>query len=116
MTAATSHSNSIARKRLQAAIVHIQASVGETLPHMQNEAALVVDDQGILCGIVTDGDVRRAFLKGASHNTPIAEIMTRRPVTVAADTPREIILRLMLTHQIRHIPVVDHTYRPVALE
>lgn len=45
----------------------------------------VVDARGALVGIVTDGDLRRAFGK-ASHGDPVSAIMTRAPKTVTPDT------------------------------
>lgn len=100
----------------RAAIVRHDATVEEAIAHMNNEAALVVDDDGRLCGLVTDGDLRRAFLAGARPESPVAEIMTRRPTTVRRGTPPQQILLQMLRLQVRHIPIVDDDNRPVGLE
>ena len=40
---------------------------------------------GRLVGIVTDGDLRRHIKAGRSLETPVAEVMTRRPRTIAPD-------------------------------
>ncbi len=104
------------QNRLEAALVSSSAPVQEALGHMNLEAALVVDEDGCLCGIVTDGDLRRAFLRGARMETPVSEIMTENPVTVFANTDRQVIRSIMLKRRIRHVPVVDEHYRPVALE
>ncbi|OVE77403.1 hypothetical protein BVX99_02670 [bacterium F16] len=92
------------------------ATIQETLSHMSNEAALVVDDDGQLVGIVTDGDLRRAFLKNANLLSPVSDYMTHNPFTVSENTARKVIHSMMLKRQIRHIPVVDSEYRPIALE
>lgn len=48
--------------------------------------AIVVDEAGQLAGIVTDGDLRRALTsKEKLLDTPISEIMTRKPVTIRED-------------------------------
>jgi len=43
---------------------------------------LVVDEEGCLLGIATDGDIRKGMLRGASLNTPVREIMNTAPITV----------------------------------
>ena len=42
---------------------------------------VVVDGDGRLAGTVTDGDVRRALLRGIALDQPVAETMHREPVT-----------------------------------
>lgn len=98
------------------AIVNHRVSIEEALVHMGNEAAIVVDDDNKLCGIVTDGDIRRGFLAGAGMQTPISEIMTISPIAAKEKMSREEILSVMLKKQIRHLPVVDLENHPIGLE
>ena len=42
-------------------------------------------DSGRLVGIVTDGDLRRCLKAGSSLDTPVADVMTRKPRTIAPD-------------------------------
>ena len=42
-------------------------------------------DSGKLVGIVTDGDLRRHLKAGFSLETPVADVMTRKPRTIAPD-------------------------------
>ena len=44
--------------------------------------AIVVDEQGRLAGVVTDGDIRSAILHDMSLETNVAAIMTRDPIAV----------------------------------
>ncbi len=44
-------------------------------------AALVVHDQRLI-GIVTNGDIRRAILRGSALSRPVVEIMNRNPVVL----------------------------------
>jgi arabinose-5-phosphate isomerase len=53
----------------------------------------VIDDQGALTGIITDGDLRRAFDHVLTARA--ADIMTRDPITVPVGTPVEEVLTLM---------------------
>ena len=43
------------------------------------QLAFIVDDAGILVGVVSDGDVRRGLLHGKDLNTPVREIMNVSP-------------------------------------
>ena len=67
----------------------------------------VVDDQGRLLGIFTDGDLRRVFDRGVDvHSTKIGDVMTRRCKTVNAKTLAAEALQLMEKHKINALPVV----------
>lgn len=80
------------------------------------EIVLVVDAQGRLAGTVTDGDIRRAILKGLDLSTPASAVMNRKPIAVEAHTPRAEALRIMRRFGIRHLPCLDACGRPVRLE
>ena len=46
-------------------------------------AVCIVDDNDDLCGIITDGDLRRQLQKGVDiYSMHVNEIMTRRPLTI----------------------------------
>ena len=71
--------------------------------------ALLVMNQGVLVGIVSERDyARKVILQNrSSHDTPVSEIMTSPAVTV---TPRDTVhhcMQLMTERRFRHLPVVD---------
>jgi arabinose-5-phosphate isomerase len=73
----------------------------------------VVDSQGRLSGIVTDGDLRRAVERGAGRLPPTAAaIMTVRPKTVGRDELAVTALELMERHSITQLFIVDDEGRP----
>ncbi len=72
----------------------------------------VVNAKKILVGILTDGDVRRAFLQGKHLDSPLHEVMQRAFTALHVDTPQDEILR-KLNDKIRHIPLVDDENIPV---
>lgn len=49
--------------------------------------ALVVDEKKRLLGVVTDGDVRRAILRGSPLDSLAEKIMTKDPISVKANLP-----------------------------
>jgi len=75
---------------------------------------LMVDDQGRLCGLFTDGDARRALLGGAALDAAAAVHMNRRFTAGRVGVGRQENLKL-LTEKIRHVPVLDEAGKPVEL-
>ncbi|KAA3636315.1 MAG: CBS domain-containing protein [Armatimonadetes bacterium] len=75
----------------------------------KNIGALVVIDDEVLTGILSERDyARKIILHGrSSRDTSVGEIMTPDPVTVTpADTVAEC-MELMTANRFRHLPVVD---------
>lgn len=68
--------------------------------------ALVIDSNVTLLGIVTDGDIRRAILRGIPLDSPISEIMNRAPITAASSATRAEIVRVMEQNQILVVPIL----------
>ena len=78
----------------------------------------VMDAEGRLIGIVTEGDINRV---SESHVTdvrdynlyhrvsdlPIGEIMTRNPITATPDMPIIEVAQRLLDHRIGGVPVVE---------
>ncbi|MFH1115231.1 MAG: nucleotidyltransferase family protein [Pseudomonadota bacterium] len=76
--------------------------------------ALVVDEDQHLLGTVTDGDLRRAVLKGFNLNGGVSGLlktpgiqMVDEPTTASVDTSESELLRIMREKSIRQIPIVD---------
>ena len=68
----------------------------------------VVDGDGRLRGIITDGDLRRLLEREAQPLDKLAsEVMTPRPTTVGPETLAAAALKLMEDRKITMIPVVD---------
>lgn len=70
---------------------------------------VIVDGEGRPAGIVTDRDVALRVLRKRldADATPVREIMNKPVVTVTADAPVAVALRLMRTHALRRLPVVE---------
>jgi len=57
--------------------------------------ALVVAPDESLLGILTDGDIRRGLLRGASLDDPVERIMVRDPVTLPSSlSPTELLAQV----------------------
>ncbi|KVE02604.1 MULTISPECIES: arabinose 5-phosphate isomerase KdsD [Burkholderia] len=68
----------------------------------------VVDADGKVAGIFTDGDLRRVLARDGDFRTlPITEVMTREPRTIAPDHLAVEAVELMERHRINQMLVVD---------
>ena len=77
--------------------------------------ALVIDSERRLIGTVSDGDVRRGFLRGLTLTSPVSDAMNRNPVVVGPDLDHAATMQLMREKVLRHIPIVDREGRVVAM-
>jgi arabinose-5-phosphate isomerase len=76
----------------------------------------VVDDEGCLAGVITDGDLRRNIERGLDHSA--AEFMTANPKTVPADALVGDAVSLFEQYRITALFVVEETdggQRPVGI-
>jgi arabinose-5-phosphate isomerase len=79
-------------------------------------AASVVNSEGKLCGIFTDGDLRRNLERHRSLlRKKVKEVMTKNPVVVKDDDLASEALKILETKRIDEVPVVDKNYRPVGM-
>lgn len=93
-----------------ALVVSPAASIREALESItknSRQAVVVVEPDGRLAGLVTDGDVRRALLRGLSLSDPITQAMNARPTVAPATTDRSEALARMRARGMRHLPLVD---------
>lgn len=76
----------------------------------------VVNEQGELVGIFTDGDVRRT-LDGSYdiQKTPIYQIMSKNPKTISSEILAAEALTLMEAHKITSLIVADQQQRPIGV-
>lgn len=79
-------------------------------------AILLVDDEGKLTGIFTDGDLRRLVLRDRSElDRPVADVMTKHPRTINCDALARDAVALVLEHRQDEVPIVDGDGKPVGL-
>ena len=94
----------------QIASVRPDASVYQAIEIMADKkvGALLVMEGAMLLGIISERDyARKVILKNrSSHDTPVGDIMTASPVSVAPEDTVHHCMQLMTEGRFRHLPVV----------
>jgi CBS domain-containing protein len=78
--------------------------------------SIVITDSSQKCiGIFTERDAIRVIASDISLNTPIEQVMTKNVTTIGKEASLEEARRLIISHGIRHLPVVDSKGKLVGL-
>ncbi len=100
--------------KTQKYIINQSASIIEALKRLNEVHSLsmtlfVVDDDGVMVGSLTDGDVRRALIKGTSPESEVREIM-HCEYKYISDVQDIKCLRKMRANGISLIPIIDSNH------
>jgi arabinose-5-phosphate isomerase len=89
----------------------------EANAELRHGCILLVNEQGQLSGLLTDGDLRRILKKfgTAALGRPVKEVMTKNPRVVKPQTLAGEAMAIFHQGRIDEIPVVDDDHRPVGL-
>lgn len=75
--------------------------------------AIITDTNGILTGVLTDGDIRRNLIKYKDvQGLKVIDAMTKSPKTVKADSYAASALHLMEKYSITALPITDENSIP----
>ncbi|WP_406600296.1 SIS domain-containing protein [Metabacillus sediminilitoris] len=100
-------------------VVHGNVSIKEALFLMTAQgmgATSVVDEHDLLVGILTDGDIRRAF--ALSDNVLLShvdDLCNRNPIVITSDMLAVDALKIMEERKINVLPVADSNNRPIGM-
>ena len=98
-------------------IVRVDTKLSDALLEMSVKGmgmTTVVDDNNILQGVFTDGDLRRAIDHSVDiHHTAIAEVMSHNCKTATAEMLAAETLRIMDECKISVLAVVDDKHQPI---
>lgn len=99
--------------------VSLTTSLKDSILEMTSKrlgATCVVDEKGKLCGIITDGDLRR-LLQGTTDVSTVTadQVMTRKPKTIVLGALAATALREMENFSITQLIIVDEEDRPVGM-
>jgi arabinose-5-phosphate isomerase len=99
--------------------VELNAGLQKIISEISNKrlgGTCVVDDSGILAGIITDGDMRRLWNQPVNMNTVTAkEIMNQNPKIINSGALAINAFKILDNNNIMQIVIVDEQKRPVGM-
>ncbi|MEP0766157.1 MAG: KpsF/GutQ family sugar-phosphate isomerase [Fimbriimonadia bacterium] len=81
-------------------------------------AACVLDDDGVMVGLIADGDIRRSLERGLEpKSTLVKDVMTRNPKHIVGDPLASEAFEIFRTLPVKigEMPVLDETGRPLGM-
>ncbi len=107
----------IMHKESQVPIVHRSATIKDALLEISRKGlgmTTVINDEGKLAGIFTDGDLRRILdLKLDIHTTAIEQVMTINCITAKAEMLAAEALNIMQQKKINGLIILNEQQKPV---
>lgn len=106
-------------KNIEKLLLKKDASIKKSMQAIDNgtfKIALIVDDNMHLLGTLTDGDIRRAILKGLTLESSISNIYHKNPIQGTTSSSKSELLKLAETHKILRIPIVNNDGKLIALD
>jgi dTDP-glucose pyrophosphorylase len=108
----------VTQRELQQACAPTDATlrdVATVIDRLASSMCMLTDDDGRLVGLLTDGDLRRALLRGATLEDAALPHATTTPQTVDAGSPRALVLDLLRALRLNAVPEIDEDGRVVGL-
>ncbi len=109
----------VMRKGERLALCSAAATVLDALQIMiaaKSGAVVLVDAEGMLAGIFTQGDFARAFQQHPNVGSlPVAGFMSRRPITIQEDRLAGHLLHLLEKHSVDEVIVTNAAGHPVGV-
>lgn len=91
-------------------VIKPDTSLGEAIIKINEsglKVAIALSSEGRLFGVLTDGNIRRAIIKGLDLQTPVKQIMNSQPTSTPVSTSREEMLAILRRTTFHHLPLVD---------
>jgi CBS domain-containing protein len=78
-------------------------------------SVVLIDDDKKCVGIFTERDAIRLVAKNIELDQPLGNVMTKNVITIQENSSINEVRKIVLTHKIRHLPVVNQEDRIVGL-
>ncbi len=109
---------SVSEKIWRTTVLSLNSNIKQVIAKLNDtglQIVLVLDEDNVLLGTVTDGDIRRGLLRGLALDDPIESVMRSTSLVVPPEMTRDIVLQFMHANRVRQLPVVDTNYKVVGL-
>ncbi len=107
-----------ASELLDSMTLHPSTSIAAAITELDKAgtgALVLCSEDRMLVGLLTDGDIRRAILRGVSLEAQCKSISSLEPLTVTGSKSTAEALEFMIEHDINHLPVVDSGGRVIRI-
>jgi len=81
---------------------------------MGEKTLLIVDENNMLLGTITDGDIRGWILKGRDLMGCVSKVMNSKPISLDQNFERKIAKQLMVKQMLECLPVVDSNKKVIS--
>lgn len=92
------------------AIVHELSTLKDAIVELSKKGlgvVSIINDEGNLTGVITDGDLRRQLEKGASiYDLHVEDVMTKKPITIESGALAVVTLNILKEQNISCMPVL----------
>lgn len=105
-------------KAWEKALIGPEATFREALQAVDRTGggiALIVDEQRRMIGALSDGDLRRALIRGAGLDDRAVDAANRQPVCADEGQDRAAVLAILRAHRLRQLPILSSDRRVVGL-
>ncbi len=109
---------SLSQEVWQQTILSTKSIIADAIKNLNQHGikiVLVVDHHGKLQGTVSDGDIRRALLRGLDLKSSILDIVHRDSIVVPPELTKDLVMQLMVANKIQQIPIIDASRKVVGL-
>lgn len=88
----------------------------EKMSHPNSGSIALVNEEGTLSGVLTDGDIRRLVLHEPNFlDQPVSQYMTRNPIVISGQSLAVEALKVFENHSIDDLIVVDAQNKPIGI-
>lgn len=106
------------KEKWTSALLSVESTLGDAVQALNtndHRIVLLIDREERLKGTITDGDIRRALLRGQSMSSPSRNAMEACPSTIDDDATPQLAVQIMRRKGLMHLPVIDQAKRLVGL-
>ncbi len=106
-------------KDWQLTLLPTETNIGDVIQCLDENKyriVLIVDEEKRLIGTITDGDVRRALLRGESTSSSSSVAIERNPTVITEEVSTQHAVQLMRRKGLMHLPVVNDRLRVIGLK
>jgi dTDP-glucose pyrophosphorylase len=93
-------------------LISEDTTIIETLKMIDSNAkgiAIVTNNEKKLLGTITDGDIRRAIIEGASTSSTVSKFYNKNCKYLLCDYDKNDIVKIFKNNKIRFIPIIDRS-------